>query len=178
MTEQRHESRRVRSEIGGGALIRVKQQRMDEDVFMQRHAEVLATWPTGKEVDLEEAVAYHKSLPDGKKFHKILQRVRAEGRISLFPRQGTPLVDREIELIRSLNELGIHLLPLTTDSYTRNLQLDKVEKGLAGEHPYRQGGSQRLPHHQPRRQGQPQGGRGVRRGPRPPLVAHRTSPGG
>jgi methylaspartate mutase epsilon subunit len=111
-------------------LIKVKQQRMDEEVFMQKHKEVLAIWPTGKEVDLEEAVAYQKSLPDSKRFHKVLQKCREEDRISLFPRQGTPLVDDEIAMIRSLNELGIHLLPFTTDSYTRNLQLDKVEKGL------------------------------------------------
>ena len=111
-------------------MIKVKQQRMDEEVFLQKHKETLAIWPTGKEVDLEEAVAYHKSLPDSKKFHKVLKRFRDEGRISLFPRQGTPIVEKEIELIQSLNELGIHLLPFTTDSYTRNLQLDKVEKGL------------------------------------------------
>jgi methylaspartate mutase epsilon subunit len=111
-------------------LIKVKQQRIDEDVFMQKRKEVLAVWPTGKEVDLEEAVGYQKALPDSKRFYKILQSYHDGGRISLFPRQGTPLVEDEIALIRSLNELGIHLLPLTTDSYTRNLQLDKVEKGL------------------------------------------------
>ncbi len=111
-------------------MIKVKQQRIDEDVFMEKHKEVLAIWPTGKEVDLEEAVEYQKALPDSKKFHKILEKVHAEGSISLFPRQGTPLVDDEIALIRSLNELGIHLLPFTTDSYTRNLELQKVEKGI------------------------------------------------
>jgi methylaspartate mutase epsilon subunit len=111
-------------------VIKVKQQRIDEDVFMEKRKEVLAVWPTGKEVDLEEAVAYQKALPDSKRFHKILQKAHDEGRMSLFPRQGTPLVDDEITLIRSLNELDIHLLPLTTDSFTRNLQLDRVEKGL------------------------------------------------
>lgn len=111
-------------------MIKVKQQRIDEDAFMERRKEVLAVWPTGKEVDLEEAVAYQKALPDSKRFHKILQRTHEEGRIMLFPRQGTPLVEDEIALIRSLNELGIYLIPFTTDSYTRNLQLDKVEKGL------------------------------------------------
>jgi len=115
---------------GGSTLIKVKQQRIDEEVFMEKRKEVLAVWPTGKEVDLDEAVAYQKALPDSKRFHKILQKYHDEGRISLFPRQGTPLVDDQIALIRSLNELDIHLLPFTTDSYTRNLQLDKVEKGL------------------------------------------------
>ncbi len=111
-------------------MIKVKQQRMDEDAFMEKRKEVLAVWPTGKEVDLEEAIEYQKSLPDSKRFYKILQKYHNEGKISLFPRQGTPLVDDQIALIRSLNELDIHLLPFTTDSYTRNLQLNKVEKGL------------------------------------------------
>jgi methylaspartate mutase epsilon subunit len=116
--------------MGGAALISVRQQRIDEEAFMKMRREVLAIWPTGKEVDLEEAVAYQLALPDDRRFHKILQRMHEEGRVSLFPRQGTPLVEDEIALIRSLNELGIYLIPFTTDSYTRNLQLDKVEKGL------------------------------------------------
>ena len=41
----------------------VRQQRMDEDVFMQKRKEVLAIWPTGKEVDLEEAVEYQRLCP-------------------------------------------------------------------------------------------------------------------
>jgi methylaspartate mutase epsilon subunit len=111
-------------------LIKVKQKRIDEDAFMGMRKEVLALWPTGKDVDLEEAVEYQKALPDSKRFHKVLKRAHDEGTMMLFPRQGTPLVEDEIALIRSLNELGIYLIPFTTDSYTRNLQLDKVEKGL------------------------------------------------
>ncbi|NLO28453.1 MAG: methylaspartate mutase subunit E [Actinobacteria bacterium] len=111
-------------------MIRVRQKRIPEEAFMEMRKEVLAIWPTGKEVDLEEAVRYQLALPDSKRFHKVLQRIHEEGRISLFPRQGTPLLEDEIALIRSLNELDIHLLPFTTDSYTRNLQLDKVERGL------------------------------------------------
>ncbi|MCX8033344.1 MAG: methylaspartate mutase subunit E [Thermoleophilia bacterium] len=118
------------SEPGGNSLIKVRQKRIDEDVFMEMRKEVLAVWPTGREVDLEEAVEYQRSLPDSKRFHKILERIHKEGPISLFPRQGTPLLEDEIKLVQSLNELGIHLLPLTTDSYTRNLELEKVEKGL------------------------------------------------
>jgi methylaspartate mutase epsilon subunit len=111
-------------------LITVKQQRIDEEVFMEKRKEVLAIWPTGRDVDLEEAVAYQKALPDDRRFHKLLQRFHEEGKVTLFPRQGTPLVDDEIALIRSFNEMGIYLIPFTTDSYTRNLQLDKVEWGL------------------------------------------------
>jgi methylaspartate mutase epsilon subunit len=101
-----------------GSTIAVKQQRIDEDAFMAKRKEVLAIWPTGKEVDLEEAVAYQKALPDNRRFHKILQRFHEEKKLTLFPRQGTPLVDDEIALIRSLNDIGIYLIPFTTDSYT------------------------------------------------------------
>ena len=112
-------------------LIKVKQQRIDEDVFMEKRKEVLAIWPTGKDVDLEEAVAYQKALPDSRALPQDPADASTKrGKLTLFPRQGTPLVDDEIALIRSLNDLGIYLLPFTTDSYTRNLQLDKVERGL------------------------------------------------
>jgi methylaspartate mutase epsilon subunit len=111
-------------------LIKVRQKRIDEEVFLGMREEVLAVWPTGKEVDLDEAVAYQKALPDSKRFSKVLQKVHDEGRMVLFPRAGTPLVEDEIKLVQSLNELGVTLVPFTTDSYTRNLELDKAQKGL------------------------------------------------
>ena len=51
-------------------------------------------------------------------------------------------------------------------------------EGPGGEHQDGQGRPQRLSHHQPRRQDQPQGGGGLRRRPRPPLVPHRPGAGG
>ena len=111
-------------------MIRVRQQRLDDKTFAKMRSEVLSLWPTGKEVDLDEAVEYHKKLPDGKNFTKVLAKYRQEGKIGLFPRSGVPVVEEEIKLLRSLNEVGVRLFPFTTDSYTRNLQLDKAQKGL------------------------------------------------
>jgi methylaspartate mutase epsilon subunit len=37
-----------------------------DDQFWDQRKQVLAEWPTGKEVDLDEAVAFHKSMPAGK----------------------------------------------------------------------------------------------------------------
>lgn len=93
-------------------------------------SEMLSLWPTGREVDLDEAVEYHKKLPDSKNFTKMLSKYKQEGKIGLFPRSGVPVVEEEIKLLRSLNEVGVRLFPFTTDSYTRNLQLDKAQKGL------------------------------------------------
>ena len=111
-------------------MIRVKQERIDDDTFTKMREKELAQWPTGREVDLDEAVEYHKRMPDSKNFTKALAKYKEEGRIGLFPRSGVPVVEEEIELLRSLNKVGVYLFPFTTDSYTRNLQLDKAQKGL------------------------------------------------
>ncbi|MDR0839464.1 MAG: methylaspartate mutase subunit S [Oscillospiraceae bacterium] len=113
-------------------MIKVRQKRTDEDTFLKKlRPEVLAPWPeTGAQCDLDEAVAYQKSLPDGKNFTKALAKYRAEGKIGLFPRSGVPVVEREIELLQGLNEVGVRLFPFTTDSYTRNLRLREAQSGL------------------------------------------------
>ena len=111
-------------------VIKVKQKKMDEEQFFERRKAVLSLWHTGKEVDLEEAVAYQKSMPENKNFCKVIQKLKKEGKSVVFPRAGTPLVEDEIELVRALYDAGVPLLPCTTDSYTRHLQFEKVEQAL------------------------------------------------
>ncbi len=111
-------------------MIKVKQERIDDKTFAKMREEQLAQWPTGKEVDIDEAVEYHKTLPEHKNFTKRLARYKAEGKIGLFPRSGVPVVEEEIQLLQGLNAVGVELFPFTTDSYTRNLQLDKCQQGL------------------------------------------------
>jgi methylaspartate mutase epsilon subunit len=111
-------------------VIKVKQQKIDDVTFAKMRQEQLAQWPTGKEVDIDEAVEYHKKMPDSKNFTKALAKYKAEGKIGLFPRSGVPIVEEEIKLLQGLNAVGVRLFPFTTDSYTRNLQLDKCQKGL------------------------------------------------
>jgi methylaspartate mutase epsilon subunit len=111
-------------------VIKVRQQKIDDQTFAKMRQEQLAQWPTGKEVDIDEAVEYHKSLPDSKNFTKALAKYKAEGKIGLFPRSGVPIVEEEIKLLQGLNAVGVRLFPFTTDSYTRNLQLDKAQRGL------------------------------------------------
>ncbi|MCL2125258.1 MAG: methylaspartate mutase subunit S [Oscillospiraceae bacterium] len=108
----------------------VKQQKIDEDVFLKMRKEVLSGWPTGAEVDFDEAVEYQKKLPENRNFGKILAKYHAEGKLGLYPRSGVPTVEGEIELLRSMNEVGVRLFPFTTDSYTRNMQLEKAQQGL------------------------------------------------
>ncbi len=41
-------------------MVRVKQQRIDDTTFAKMRREVLSAWPTGREVDLDEAIEYQK----------------------------------------------------------------------------------------------------------------------
>lgn len=108
----------------------VAQRRIDEDAFMKMREKELSIWPTGKEVHLEEAVEYQLHLPETKNFCKVVQRLRREGRTVVFPRAGTPILEDEIELNRTLVESGVPLIPVTSDSYTRGLQLEKAQQAL------------------------------------------------
>lgn len=110
--------------------IDIANRRIDEDVFMGMRESALALWPTGREVDLDEAVEYQRHLPAGKRFLDVVRGLRQEGRTVVFPRGGTPILDDQISLCRKMVQLEIPLIPVTTDSYTRMLQLEKAEDGL------------------------------------------------
>lgn len=102
-----------------------------EDEFFEIRKEVLSTWPTGKDVDLEEAVRYHKSLPESKNFSKKLLNAKNEGITLAQPRAGVALIDQHIELLNFLDsEGGADLLPSTIDSYTRQNKYENCEKGI------------------------------------------------
>ncbi len=108
----------------------VTQKRIDEDEFMKMREEELSIWPTGKEVILDEAIEYQRNLPESKNFCKVVQNLRREGRTVVFPRAGTPILEDEIELNRTLVKAGVPLIPVTSDSYTRGLQLEKAQQAL------------------------------------------------
>jgi methylaspartate mutase epsilon subunit len=111
--------------------IMVRNKRWDEEEFLtKRRPEVLGMWPTGKEVDLEEAIEYHKKLPDHKIFWKVVDKLHREGKTAVFPRAGTPILEQEIELNNALIDSGMVFVPVTPDSYCRLLQFEKAKQGL------------------------------------------------
>jgi methylaspartate mutase epsilon subunit len=108
----------------------LRNKRLDEAEFLKMRAPVLAQWKTGSEVDLDEAIAYQKRLPDSKNWHKIALNLNKEGRTSIFPRAGTGLLEDQISLSRKLEQSGVPFIPVTTDSYTRQLDFEKVNSIL------------------------------------------------
>lgn len=102
----------------------------DEEFFKIRE-EVLKQWPTGSEVNLEEAVAYHKALPEHKNFAKKLIDAKNKKITLAQPRAGVALIEQHVELLNFLDtEGGADLLPSTIDSYTRQNKYENCEKGI------------------------------------------------
>ena len=110
----------------------IQNKRISNDEFFKERQEVLAQWPTGKDVDLEEAVAYHKAMPESRKFCKKLLDAKRDGRTLVQPRAGVPVVEEHIKLMQYLEQYGeADLLPSTIDSYTRQNRYEEAENGIA-----------------------------------------------
>lgn len=109
----------------------LKNKKIDNDAFFAERKEVLASWPTGKEVDFEESVAFQKSIPEEKIFGKKLAKADAEHTTLIQPRAGVALYTEHIKLLQYLeNEGGADLLPSTVDSYTRLNRYREAEHGI------------------------------------------------
>jgi len=110
----------------------IQNKRISDGEFSRLRQEVLAQWPTGKAVDLEEAVAYHKAMPECRDFSKKLLDAKRAGRTLIQPRAGVPVVEEHIKLLQYLEANGeADLLPSTIDSYTRQNRYEEAENGIA-----------------------------------------------
>ncbi|MEE9417989.1 MAG: hypothetical protein V3W43_00845, partial [Desulfatiglandaceae bacterium] len=109
----------------------LKNQRWSDEEFQRERKKVLALWPTGKDVDLDEAIEFHQSLPSTKNYAKEVVRAKSEGRTLVQPRGGVALIEEHIKLLRCLQDKGgADLLPTTTDTYTRNVRFNEAQVGI------------------------------------------------
>ena len=110
-------------------------RQMDAEEFQRQRQEVLGQWESGKAVNLEEAVAYHKTLPKSKIFAEKLAEGKAKGLTFAQPRAGVALLHEHIELLRFLqDEGGADFLPSTIDSYTRQNRYSEAQAGIEESH--------------------------------------------
>ena len=78
----------------------IQNKRIPEGEFQQLRQEVLTQWPTGKYVNLEEAVAYHKAMPKCRNFSDKLVEAKKAGKTLIQPRAGVPVVEEHIKLLQ------------------------------------------------------------------------------
>jgi methylaspartate mutase epsilon subunit len=109
----------------------LKNKKLPLEVFLKEREQVLKAWPTGGEVDLDEAISYQRQLPASKIFGRKLQEAQERGITLAQPRAGVALVEEHIELLRYLEEEGeADLLPTTIDSYTRQNRYQNAQAGI------------------------------------------------
>jgi methylaspartate mutase epsilon subunit len=109
----------------------MKNKRLTDEEFFNERKEVLAQWPTGKDVDLDEAIAFHKSLPPSKVYVHKLRYAKEHGEIYAITGMGKATIEEQIELITHIEKEGkADLLGTTPDSFSRQLAFDEAEKGL------------------------------------------------
>jgi methylaspartate mutase epsilon subunit len=112
--------------------MKVTNRRLDDKEFFDERKEVLAQWPTGKEVDLNEAIEYHKTLiRKNKNFARKLDEGRRKGEILVISDMGHTTIEQEIELLTHIqNEGHSDFLGTMVDSFTRNLRFTEAEMML------------------------------------------------
>jgi len=108
----------------------INQQIPLEDFLKQREA-VLAGWPTGQQVDLNQAIAYQLAIPATKVFSKVLAQAIKDQVTLIQPRAGVALPQEHLELLQYLQDQGeADLLPTTIDSYTRHNRYVEAQNGI------------------------------------------------
>ena len=104
---------------------------LSADVFNGIQKEVLAQWPTGKDVNFDDAISFHAAYPANKIFANKLAAADNDGITLIQPRAGVALPDMLIELLSYLEKEGeADLLPTTIDSYTRHNRYIEAETGI------------------------------------------------
>ena len=110
----------------------LKNKKISEKEFLRIRSEVLNSWKTGhdNQLNLEEAVKCLKAVPEHKNFAIKLNKAKAEGITLVQPRAGVPELDEHIKLLQFLEKSGADFVPSTVDSYTRQNRYTEAQKGL------------------------------------------------
>lgn len=104
---------------------------IDPDRFAAERAANLRRWPSGAEVDLDEAVAHLKAMPRHKDLAAVMRAAHAERRCLTQPRGGFGTFEMQRRLMQTLDREGLaDIVPTTTDSYTRNELFDQAQSGM------------------------------------------------
>jgi methylaspartate mutase epsilon subunit len=109
----------------------IRNKKLSEDEFFKQREEVLAQWPTGKGVNLKEAIEYHKNLPPNKNFVNKLLYAKEHKEIYASTGMGKTTIEEQIELLQYVEKEGqADLLGLSPDSLTRQNDYKEAQRGL------------------------------------------------
>ena len=111
--------------------IKISNKRWADDFFLRERKTVMAEHPSGHDVDLDEALDYLKALPEGKVLVNVLKKAEETGDVCLIAGMGHTELEDQIDLLTYIqNEGKAHFLATTVDSFTRDHDFEKAQKGL------------------------------------------------
>jgi methylaspartate mutase epsilon subunit len=109
----------------------IQNKKLSEDEFFEQRKEVLAQWPTGKGIHLNEAIEYHKRQPFSKNMVNKLKYAKEHNEIYANTGMGKATVEEQIELLQYTEREGLaDVLGLSPDSLTRQNDYKGAQKGL------------------------------------------------
>lgn len=110
----------------------ISNRKLGLDEFLHERESVLHMWKTGEEAaDLDASVAYHLRQPLEKNVAAVMRAAHQQGKLAIALRCGKPTVEQQLEDLLYIEEAGADILPVTLDSYTRNLRFADNESALA-----------------------------------------------
>ncbi|MBI2859015.1 MAG: hypothetical protein HYX90_08050 [Chloroflexi bacterium] len=109
----------------------LRNKKWNDQQFNEYLEKVRSWYPTGREVEFDEAVEYHRKMPERRNLVKAQARANAEGRILLCPRAGFATMEQTLEThLYARDNGGSDYARISTDAYTRRMEFDKAMAGL------------------------------------------------
>lgn len=108
----------------------LRNRKWSEEEFFERRKDVLALWPTGKEIALNESIEYVKRLPDNKNWVKKVAMAKKVGRILIEGMVGHPTIEETIDHMKFAEEAGVDLHTVISDTYSRRNMFAQAQKAV------------------------------------------------
>lgn len=108
----------------------VKNKKWTKEQLFRMRKDVLAAWPTSKDIDLDEAIEYRKSLPENKKWVNVIAKAKKEGRTIAGAHIGHTTVEETLDHLLAVQNAGGGFFHLCTDTYSRRGRFAEAENAL------------------------------------------------
>jgi len=100
---------------------------LSEEEFYRMREKVLSQWPTGKEVNLDEAIDYHKNFLSQKNCARLYKKAKEEKIILFSGWASVGDLDEHIQR-HKIMEQEADVLNTSVDSYTRALKFQEIQR--------------------------------------------------
>jgi methylaspartate mutase epsilon subunit len=106
-------------------------RRLSDKEFFQERQQVFADSPLGKEIDLNEATEYFRSIPPTRNYALKVAEAKKKGEILLQGSEGGDTMERHIEVLQCVQDEGqADLLSTWVDALTRNHHYQMADQAV------------------------------------------------